>query len=813
MAEGTWERLSQVAVLGAEYDSPERQPHPKCLEGTRVDLLKFIYGSLDKQEKSQIIWLHGTAGVGKSAVAFTVAERMKGLKVTEETKIETRLAGTFFFSRKHTNRSTTGHFFATLAYQLASNFPSVQKDVNRAIRENPAVLNASMSLRDQMKALFRQPLWNLKSRLRECPPPVFVVDALDECKPETVADLISLLGQALRDPELPVVHILLTSRSEEHIRKAIQKEEMRTLVYEIPVNTSGEGIAGTISLDGEDVDNDIHVFLQHSFTELRSRHPDFPQPTPDKLTRLANRAGRRFIVASTMMKFVDDGYNDPRDRLELMLELTNELLPGTEVYKLYNCILATCSDPNRAYQHLSIVAALADPLPISQISKLLGPGQGSDIANVLIQLRSFMDISADSSKPVNIYHSSIRDYVSDFSNCTLPGVQLTAPHSVLAHSSFRLMIQDLPKSTNLLGALSELKEHSLAMQTDDPKSLQQSLAFVVEPPEPLRVLTGLLWLRGARGPGLRSWLETLDGRAWLQTQGGEDYLQTQKGEDWLQTRCGGHWLQTHAGHTWLQTESGRGWLQSGPGWQWTQRQRQFVGDPGEPMSSETWSGQDSLETISGQGWLETPGGREWLRTHSGAEWLQTQTGEEWLQSRRGEEWLQTSTGRLWLTQTPTGREWLQTQRGREWLQTQGGEGWLMTPGGREWLVTKDGRRWLQTEHGRRWLQTEHAREWLQTWDGREWLQTEDGREWLLTEDGRRWLQTGEGRRWLRTGEGRRWLQTWDGRRWLQTWDRREWPETEGKREWLETEGGREWLQIESGREWLQTDGRARVARD
>ncbi|KAG2345383.1 hypothetical protein BDR05DRAFT_930828, partial [Suillus weaverae] len=581
MAEGTWEKLSQVAILGAEYDSPERQPHPKCLEGTRVDVLKLIYGLLDKQEKSQIIWLHGTAGVGKSAVAFTVAERMKCLKVTEETKIETRLAGSFFFSRKHTNRSSTGHVFATLAYQLARNFPSVQKDVNRAIRENPAVLNASMSLQDQMKELFRRPLWHLESRLRECPPPVFVVDALDECKPETVADLISLLGQALRDPELPVVHILLTSRSEEHIRKVIQKEDMRTLVCEIPVNTSGEGIAGTISLDGEDVDKDIHIFLQHSFTELRSRHPDFPQPTADKLTRLANRAGRRFIVASTMMKFVDDGYNDPRDRLELMLELTNELLPGTEVYKLYNCILATCSDPNRAYQHLSIVAALADPLPISQISKLLGPGQGSDIATVLVQLRSFMDIPADSSKPVNIYHSSIRDYVSDFSNCTLPGSQLiTAPHSVLADSSFRLMIQDLPNSTDLLDALSALKLYNQTVQADDPRSLQKTLAFVVELPEPLHALTGLLWLRGARGSGLRSWLETSDGRAWLQTQGGENYLHTQKGEDWLETRGGGYWLQTHAGNTWLQTERGRDWLQSGQGWLWTQRRRQVAEDLG-----------------------------------------------------------------------------------------------------------------------------------------------------------------------------------------------------------------------------------------
>ncbi|KAG2753434.1 hypothetical protein P692DRAFT_20646178, partial [Suillus brevipes Sb2] len=271
MAEGTWEKLSQVAVLEAEYDSPEHQPHPKCLKGTRVNLLEFIRGLLDKREKSQMIWLHGTAGIGKSAVAFTVAEMMKGLKVREDTEIETRLAGTFFFSRKHTKCSTTGHFFATLAYQLASNFPTAKNHVNDAIHETSTVLDSRKSLRDQMKALFRRPLRHLQYRLHECPPPVFIIDALDECKPETVADLISLLGEALRDPDLPVFHILLTSRLEAHIRLAIQKEEMGALVYEIPVNTAGESIAGTISLDGEDVDNDIYKFLQHSFTELQSR--------------------------------------------------------------------------------------------------------------------------------------------------------------------------------------------------------------------------------------------------------------------------------------------------------------------------------------------------------------------------------------------------------------------------------------------------------------------------------------------------------------------------------------------------------------
>ncbi|OAX31314.1 hypothetical protein K503DRAFT_703884, partial [Rhizopogon vinicolor AM-OR11-026] len=144
-SEVTWEKLSQVAAKGAEYDSRERQPHPKCLEGTRVVLLNHIHELLDNQEKSRLVWLHGTAGVGKSAVAFTVAERMTGLKMRGQVANETRLAGSFFFSRKHTARCTTGYFFATLAYQLASNFPSVKEDVNRVILENPALLDPDTS--------------------------------------------------------------------------------------------------------------------------------------------------------------------------------------------------------------------------------------------------------------------------------------------------------------------------------------------------------------------------------------------------------------------------------------------------------------------------------------------------------------------------------------------------------------------------------------------------------------------------------------------------------------------------------------------
>jgi hypothetical protein len=199
---------------------------------------------------------------------------MRGLKVEEQTTRGKRLAGTSFFSRRYMKCCTAGFLFATLAYQLASNFPSIRADVNRAIHDNPAILDPDKSLQDQTEALFLQPFRGLRLRLRDRPPLVFVVDALDECTSEDeIACLVPLLGQTLRD--LPVIHILLTSRSEAHIREAIHDEAVYPLVCEIPVQTSVQG-STQISLDGADVDNDVYIFHEAFFYKAGKSQSQFP---------------------------------------------------------------------------------------------------------------------------------------------------------------------------------------------------------------------------------------------------------------------------------------------------------------------------------------------------------------------------------------------------------------------------------------------------------------------------------------------------------------------------------------------------------
>ncbi|KAJ7877526.1 hypothetical protein B0H14DRAFT_3782653, partial [Mycena olivaceomarginata] len=85
--------------------------------------------SLDTSSEGTILWLHGAAGVGRSAIAQMFAGycQSKG-----------RLGASFFFRRGHPKRGEWNGLFPTIAYQLAKAIPDfmlpLQQVVDRDIR-------------------------------------------------------------------------------------------------------------------------------------------------------------------------------------------------------------------------------------------------------------------------------------------------------------------------------------------------------------------------------------------------------------------------------------------------------------------------------------------------------------------------------------------------------------------------------------------------------------------------------------------------------------------------------------------------------
>jgi NACHT domain len=201
--------------VAAFHDSVEHQPpperHPEAQNLVLARILECI--ERDNQDNSDVLWLHGPAHVGKSAIAQTVAKHRAGSK---------ELAAGFFFSRDKPGCNTASLFWATIAYQIAISIPALRMKISEAVEEDPAICQKSVL--NQLQKLIIDPftlmkrkldVMNMLSRL----PFLVIIDGLDECK--THADqreVIHSVAHVIKSHQLPL-RFLITSRSEDHIRR------------------------------------------------------------------------------------------------------------------------------------------------------------------------------------------------------------------------------------------------------------------------------------------------------------------------------------------------------------------------------------------------------------------------------------------------------------------------------------------------------------------------------------------------------------------------------------------------------------------
>ncbi|EJT97980.1 hypothetical protein DACRYDRAFT_58425, partial [Dacryopinax primogenitus] len=138
------------------------------MPGTRTALLSEITAWIQapSSESCKIYWLTGLAGIGKTALANSVAiiAAEKGW-----------LVSSFFFNRMSDERNKPARFVTTLARDLAGRNTGIADAI--AVRLNYDVgLRTTPDIDRQFQELVIEPCknWN---RLE---PAVFVVDALDE---------------------------------------------------------------------------------------------------------------------------------------------------------------------------------------------------------------------------------------------------------------------------------------------------------------------------------------------------------------------------------------------------------------------------------------------------------------------------------------------------------------------------------------------------------------------------------------------------------------------------------------------------------
>ncbi|TDL22067.1 hypothetical protein BD410DRAFT_866151 [Rickenella mellea] len=387
-SEGVDKLVLQNALEPAKMDWSNR---PLCLPKTRLAVTKFVteWVTNASGENTNVLWLWGVAGSGKSTLSTSIAAFFADIN---------RLGAFVFFSRDVTERSNPFVVVRTLAHQLACFDSRLGREMQGAIERNSQI--AKMHISAQFRELVRGPLESVGDVAREGPV-VVVIDALDECG--TTSERESLLAiLAEETAHLPKsIRIIVMSRAEPDIDMAFRAQKHVTIrqLGAFPDNV------------------DIPVYIEFRLKEIASKNwIEGDWPGEETISELVKRTAGLFIWASTACHYID-GYNPE----QLVVELVQgKMYQDAEAAldALYVKALQSSGDWTHGQFKvdccaiLGLVLVAKDPLSPGAIDKMLGLKS----QRVISKLRSVL-LCEGPKDPVRILHVSFRDFLSNRERC------------------------------------------------------------------------------------------------------------------------------------------------------------------------------------------------------------------------------------------------------------------------------------------------------------------------------------------------------------------------------------------------------------
>ncbi|KAJ7308626.1 hypothetical protein DFH08DRAFT_927409 [Mycena albidolilacea] len=281
--------LYRSVLQDAMHNSAERPPEPSCHEGTRDRVLSDLRAwSQDDRREGGLLWLYGSAGMGKSAVSQNFAANCEK---------EGTLGASFFFKRQ----------------DLATTFEELRGSIHEAVEDDRLIFGQAMP--HQFRKLLVVPL-------NQAPPltlhPIIVIDGLDECENRGVQfQLLKLIIDELRIGRLPV-RFLIASRPEAHLCEVLQTPDNFDFCRHIELRPD------------ESAYTDIRRYFCDEFSRIRYLHHsrgislEDDWPGQDSINHLVEKSSGTFIYATTVLQYIDDEYSHPADRLDAVLRLDSQ---------------------------------------------------------------------------------------------------------------------------------------------------------------------------------------------------------------------------------------------------------------------------------------------------------------------------------------------------------------------------------------------------------------------------------------------------------------------------------------------------------
>jgi hypothetical protein len=427
-------------AIAARFDCNDKlQP---CHEGTRQDVLHKIHKWIDQDDllpgvgsvvpsaddlqTARIYWVNGpgSAGTGKTTIAFTIAR---------ELHLQKKLGASFFCSRDNAECRDPKLIFPTIAYQLGRFHAPFYEEVSAVFRADTDVVYSVVPV--QLERLIVGPLHALKGTMPSC---VIVIDALDECQDGgATSTILSSLAKYIT--QLKPLKFLITSRPEHHIHGGFELAELSQITQRFILHEIEQRV----------VETDIQKFLNTSLRATKEMYQlGEGWPAIQDVDALVHLSSGLFIFAATAAKFIQDSYyNDPQGQLARLLNAIDmeDSAPHKLLDQLYLEVLKNAfPDISAEFASqlrlvLGSIVHLQDPLSASDFEWLLKPNVPLQIT--LRHLHSVVIFPTNQHEAIHLIHPSFHEFLINPTRCINPKflVNTNMQHSLLAQACLNAM--------------------------------------------------------------------------------------------------------------------------------------------------------------------------------------------------------------------------------------------------------------------------------------------------------------------------------------------------------------------------------------
>ncbi|KAJ7213168.1 WD40 repeat-like protein, partial [Mycena pura] len=367
--------LDNAAVLETlSYTRYDASARSECLAGTREGILRDIAEWLmASTDASNVLWLSGVAGSGKSTIATGIYRYFRD---------RNRLGAFVFFDRSLPREGSPKAVLHSIAHSLAQFSPPFNDALCRVLSDDRKIVEDTIA--SQFRKLLVEPL----AVAAISGPIVVVLDALDECSnPTWLERLLELISHDFS--VLTALRFLVTSRPVSVIAEAFRARSNIT-ERRLRTDTSIEDIA----------------------TYFRAYLPTVGDDRENIIQALTQRSDGLFIWAATACKLLQ-GYKPKAILGKLLADTYGSADALSSIYVVALRTAIPWGDESFSHDAVAVLGSiLVARIPLTDDARdsLLGLEEGTS-ANVVKYLGCVIQRASDNT--ARLLHKSFGDYLTD----------------------------------------------------------------------------------------------------------------------------------------------------------------------------------------------------------------------------------------------------------------------------------------------------------------------------------------------------------------------------------------------------------------